>query len=59
MNTESGPEITESTEQCTGLTNECNAQRKVFDLADIVRDERQYLPYFPRKSKHITKIIMF
>ena len=36
---DSSHEITESIEQITELTNagtnECNAQRKVFDLADI------------------------
>ena len=35
-NMDSSHEITESIEQYTELTNKSNAQRKVFDLADIM-----------------------
>ena len=50
-NTDSSHEITKSMEQCTKLinagTNECNAQRKVFDLADIMMGRKTVSSLLP------------
>lgn len=57
-NTDSSHKITESIEQCTELTSKCNAQRKVFDLADIVMERKLVFSLLlPRKSMRITKIM--
>lgn len=57
-NTDSSHKITESIEQCTELTSKCNAQRKVFDLADIVMERKLVFSLLlSRKSMRITKIM--
>ena len=43
-------DITESIEQYTKLTNKCNAQRKVFDLVDIVMGRKTVSSSLPQEK---------
>ena len=43
-------DITESIEQYTELTNKCNAQRKVFDLVNIVLGRKTVSSLLPQEK---------
>lgn len=43
-------DITESIEQYTELTNKCNAQRKVFDLVNIVMGRKTVSSLLPQEK---------